>query len=175
MTVCTDVVLYSGGIESTYCMLMSPPHAVALFVDYGQPYANREREVVVESASRTLHLHTVQWFNEKELQARKWPYRNELLMSTAVTLFKPERVWFGCRAPHYLFDRYNDANATFARALGKSLGIEVVMPCLMLPTFVLRRRIEAMAPGIKVYSSKGHHDYLHKAADVFRRASGDGT
>ena len=152
----TDVVLYSGGVESTYCMLKSPVDALCMMFDYGQPYAKEEREVVLANARRLLTIHKASWFTDKEHQSMSWPFRNELMVVNAVRVLRATRIWFGCRAPLLLFDNHHDANRQFCNRLEKDIGIEIVTPALMLPEFVSKRRIARLDPTVRTFSSKGY-------------------
>lgn len=139
-----ELVLLSGGLDSAVCLFRAHD-PVALFVDYGQPAAEQEREAAIALTGRrgcplftaraTLQLGTMT--DAPGLPgARVIGGRNAVLISLGVnTAVHTGRdvVWIGAQASDS--DDYPDCRALFLTALDRlsrqTYGVGVAAPLIM--------------------------------------------
>ena len=141
-----EMVLCSGGWESTAVALLRK--APLLFVDYGQSYAQQERAAVqrLASALDVPLLQVTTAVNRKE--------RNFDMMKLAKDN-GATRVALGCRAISALFDRYGDCHRAALQRAADKLDIEVVLPLIGMPNFMVHRIVKRGLCQRVVFSSKG--------------------
>lgn len=165
----TDVVLFSGGWESTLCAVRATDEeeaderrwAVLAFFDYGQRFIVSERW-----AARRLALELSLPLRVIALPASRFERagpvvidRNGIFFEEAARRFPCARtIWFGCRAPFALFDRFGDSNAQWARRKAADVGFhDVQMPALGRLKWSIRREVAERLPcaNALVFSSEG--------------------
>ena len=126
----TDVVLLSGGIDSTFVaaeLKATQAPGLALFVDYGQPSAKKENQAAATIAKALLlDFRTVQVRGLPLGAMAEWqsgpavvPARNLWMISLAAAF--GDRVWIGC-APQDWTD-YADCRTAFLDSLHHSLRL----------------------------------------------------
>ena len=138
----SSVILLSGGMDSAYlARAFAVNAAFCLFVDYGQPSAEREAEAARSICSGTgipLIERTISGLSLGEMTdasgvtgPRIVPARNALLCSLAANLAtgKADEVLIGCTMDD---DQYPDCGLWFldriSDALHASCGVKVVAP-----------------------------------------------
>lgn len=163
----TDVVLASGGWESTLCAVRANAYAapvgrraLLLFYDYGQQYAAQEWRAV-QRMSEVLsigcrHVELVRGFFTQ--LGAVVVGRNAHFIRTSRTIApNATHLWFGCRAPSPWFDKYQDSNVQWAREAARAAGYrQTFFPALLMPKFLVQRAVRKA--GIKdamVFSSEG--------------------
>lgn len=153
------VVLMSGGYESTYCLLhaMRTCRPLAVFFDYGQPYL--EQEVAAVNRITDLLNVPVDGINLSHLPCRDGVFenRNAMFIEHAWLKHSPTDLWFGCRGPLPVFDRYGDSNWVFAKRMERTCSdMHIHTPAVMLPKWVIQRRVHDALGECLVYSSEGY-------------------
>lgn len=164
------VVLLSGGYESTGCLIKALEEAkgdrskvLSLFFDYGQPYCDKEFESVIRITRKigaqifTVSDSFVYSIDKGKNKTRIYWDRNCSMLVQAHLQYPAAKVWFGCRAPWQIFDKYGDSNAQFARKLGIKHGFKIEMPFIWYPKFLVRRVAEKAGVGHLVFSSDGYN------------------
>ena len=122
------VLLLSGGVDSAYMLLRCRPR-IALFVDYGQPAAEPERDAADALARRfgiTLAAMTVRGVPLGDMQTESdafvVPGRNTYLWALACSLCDPgEDVVLGC-APYDNAD-YVDCRLEYLEKLDSAAAV----------------------------------------------------
>lgn len=149
-----DVVLFSGGLDSTYVLLHeAPADAVPLFICYGQRHLRQERraaaaiaaKVDAELVERTI---TIPWQDSGLTgSGGSWvvPNRNAILASIGAAEAAArggENVWIGCCADDA--EVFPDCRADFLGALDEALfyscGVRVRAPLVDLSKADIVRR-----------------------------------
>lgn len=151
------VVLLSGGWDSAYCALVaSPLRPCCVFIDYGQAFASQER-VAAQAVARALGLDLKERYMQ-QLKARHdgvVPGRNLRLLQLAIDTTGADTVFFGCRNPSPLLDRFGDSNWVWGKAAGWLLDVSVRMPCVGLTKRTIGNRLErAGLPLSTLYSTE---------------------
>ena len=166
-----NVVLFSGGWESTLCAAIAVERHGAKNVRltcvlYGQRYWREERD-----ATRRIseHLGDVPlWFiHHPPLlplpDSRVVPNRNEQLLSAVLDatrkeygVAEPARVYIGTRGILRALDPYKDSNLQWAREMGKKYHVTVVAPCTLRTKAWVQRAVRARGiPDSFIFSSEG--------------------
>jgi 7-cyano-7-deazaguanine synthase in queuosine biosynthesis len=166
------VILLSGGYESVGCLLkamseairdkLAPSQVRALFIDYGQPYLDREVAavtkltqvlgIVLDTHVMKLSYHLLPGENK----TRVFENRNERFLVLAGKLYPGAEVWFGCRAPWDWVDPYKDSNRQFANRIEKAHGFRVVTPFILSPKFLVKRFVRKYSLDRYVFSSENY-------------------
>lgn len=164
----TDVVLFSGGWESTLCAIKAREYAwnksgcpLLLFYNYQQRYLREELTALAHIAD-TLQLR----YRIVELVPGFFERRGKVVVGRNEHFIRVSRriapnaqgVWFGCRAPSAMFDTYGDSNVDFAIGAGSSAGYSRVhCPAALMPKWLVRRRVKLAMTNADsvVFSSEG--------------------
>lgn len=147
-----DIVAYSGGFDSTFCLIKAlgeSKDVTAIFFDYGQPYLKQEMDVVKIIKNRGVNVEIVK-IDNIECKNGVFKDRNKILLNYIVKR-NPRRIWFGTRNLFPFMDKYKDSNWWFAKKLSSVSGIEIKTPCVMLP----KAYIKKMCRNYSVFSSEG--------------------
>lgn len=160
----TDIVMFSGGWESTLCALEAASSAhkrrvMLILYNYGQSYFGQEVCAASRIAQRlNLPLEVVNTTYLQKNSSGVVLRRNETLAIETTTRYPNcNRIWIGCRAPLPIFDRYGDSNKLWAIGMGRVLGVKICTPALLMPKFVVRLRValSKRVPAELVWSSEG--------------------
>lgn len=133
------VVLFSGGWDSTYCLELAARRKeegiTPLFFDCGQPYAEQEREAVLDITNYVQMRSRLVCVDIKPGLAMQpngcFPARNRILLSLAA-VGRPRCIYFGSRNVLPIFDRYKDSNWWFARQMSRALEVPILTPCVAM-------------------------------------------
>jgi len=119
----SDLCLVSGGVDSTI-MAMQYPQATRVFIDFGQPYAEREKKALNGLFGSTYQTITVRnkLDKESELSDIFIPSRNLFLASLVVVKFKPDRVLIAGLGDDYVVDKNPDAFEHMSEILTRFSG-----------------------------------------------------
>ena len=157
-----DVVLLSGGIDSAAVLsraVRDVPRAsvLAVFVDYGQPYAVPERRAAGLAARAADVDLVVVGVESWPMQADgAVPGRNGRLLELALAEAPGARaVWFGTRNLVPWFDRYGDSSAWWALRQGRRLGVRVRVPVAGWPKAAARHAAARLMSRL-LWSSEGY-------------------
>ena len=138
------VVLCSGGIESSFCLMhaiKSCINFIPVFFDYGQPYFAQEFETVSQTISNYCTNHRCpvpQIIDISKLKIHFNGYfenRNEIFIQSAVDMFKVKNLFLGIRGIFPYFDSFGDTNIFWKIRMERKYGIKILTPCLLLPKF----------------------------------------
>lgn len=164
-----EVVPFSGGWDSTYCLGKAIHRAVqldraviAVFYQYGQPYQQQEEQATMVIAEHLgvvlaqMKMPTIKMEENGIFDNRNAHFLNQLARDGA------ENIWFGCRNPFALFDKYGDSNRQWARRKEKQLSerfirdIKIHTPCVGLPKWFIKRYVmkEMGVPEHFIYSTE---------------------
>ena len=152
----SEIVLFSGGVDSTV-LLWRALDPVALFVDYGQPSADAERQAVrliCERRGCRFHVMSVDGFivgamgaPSGEAGARVVHGRNLMLISLGVNLarsYGAGEVWIGCHGGDS--QDYPDCRADFIAAQDRYnrsaylVGVKAPLMMLSRASFIAEAR-----------------------------------
>lgn len=154
----TDIVLFSGGHESTLCAILAHEkqiNAVLCFVEYGQPYLQQERnacQYVSEALSMPL---LVRQTASMKCDNGVFADRNETFLRIAAEVADGD-IWFGARGLFNCFDTYGDSNRQFADSMEKQINRRIVTPLLMWPKPLIKHRIRRSGLDMsRLFSSHG--------------------
>lgn len=123
MAVPTEVVLVSGGLDSTVAADMYP-RATLLFVDYGQPYAKKEIKVVCD-LFQDRSVETVSIEGLPENSNIFFPARNLMLASIAAQY--GNIIIMGGLKDDHVVDKTPEAFEEMSRILTKQCGRHTVV------------------------------------------------
>lgn len=162
------IVLFSGGYESTGCLVRALQEAggdtrkvSAIFFEYGQPYLKQERAAVKSILDRLgMTLFVVGLglgsYEDKGKGIRVFDHRNQSFLVQAHFFEPSAKVWFGCRAPWKFVDAYGDSNRQFANEISKKYGFKIVTPFIWYPKFMVRAVAEKAGLDQFVFSSENY-------------------
>lgn len=158
------VVLFSGGWESSYCLLKArqkEKNLLAYFVDYAQPYFHQESEATRKIAHLLgveLFVDRISTISTKVVAGSRvgiFPGRNEAFLTACLKQMSSSRVvYFGCRNILDLLDPYRDSNKQWALRMEKKHGIKIYTPCVALPKWYIIQRVSKSVPRELVFSSR---------------------
>lgn len=125
----SDVVLLSGGVDSSYLAFTIKPErspAMALFVDYGQPAAKKEersarvmaKAALLDFGKVSVHGLPLGDMSDWETGAAVVPARNLWLI--AIGAAYGDRVWIGCVPED--FEDYADCRPKFLHDMGVAMN-----------------------------------------------------
>jgi hypothetical protein len=141
-----NLVLLSGGWDSAFCAIVARDRhgnkgVRCFFFDYGQSYCSQELNAV-SAICDVLDLHMDVHCLPKICVDERGIFdcRNEKLL-IALLEYKPDRIYFGCRNPIALLDRFGDSNWQWARQMRKKYNVRIEIPCLAKPKFWIRRKV----------------------------------
>lgn len=141
------VVLFSGGWESTLCLLLAKkrnPTALiyAVYAEYGQPFLKEEFAAAQRIAEELkVGLISIEISIPQGTDSRVVSARNVRILLEAVDRYSPEEVYIGARAPCPFFDSFGDSNYSTLKSIGRSMGVRV----RTLPPYP-KSTIKAMVP-----------------------------
>jgi len=150
------LVLFSGGWDSTCCLLVTPD-PTALFLRYGQPYEDQEAKAVreitevlgiplIDQSVPSINMDTTgKFFN-----------RNEKLLLHAASQYSGPVV-LGCRNVLPMFDKFKDSNWVWARRMARVHGLDVRVPLVGWPKWLIRHRVSRAGRAVfdSVFSTEG--------------------
>lgn len=173
------LILLSGGWESAACLAIAHERAartrakvMCVFFDYAQPYEKDETRAVEVLAHKFDVARVRRVLRDIKREGAVFEDRNEKMLRAAVALGlslsrysrDPDDecrtnfvVYFGCRAPLALFDKYGDSNWQFARRMSRELGVRIRTPFVCWPKWAVKRA--ARKRGVQsswVSSSEGY-------------------
>lgn len=151
------IVLLSGGWESAACLVRAhneKEKVCCLFFDYGQPYLRQE----LLAATRVAKFFGYGLIREKIKLIKPqrlgvFEHRNEQFLVRAKHL-GATTIYFGCRAPLPVFDRYGDSNWWYAKKMAKALDVKIKTPCVMWPKWFVKDYVSNLIPPHLIYSSE---------------------
>lgn len=141
------IVLFSGGWESTYClveaMMIYPIKDIcAVYLDYGQPYIGEKI-----AARETCDYLSIEFkvMQTKNLYVDNNPVfngRNTLFFTEVFKAFNSIKcIYFGSRGLLQCIDKYGDSNWSYGKTISKALHVPVYMPCTLLPKMLIKSRL----------------------------------
>lgn len=141
----TDIVLFSGGMDSTAILLgQDPKTTLAVFFNYGQPHRCPERRCASRMAKAhgyTLETHQIRGLSGGICDgpgiSPVVPGRNAVFLSLASSIAASRgasRVWIGCAADDR--DVFPDCRSAFIRAFNEmnrasGISVQVVAPLII--------------------------------------------
>ncbi len=156
----TCAVLFSGGWDSTYCLiraLNTERDVVAVFFDYGQPYLRQEQKSAQAIAQRLqVRKKEVTFWPRLANDSGAFEARNAVLLSL-VAAARPRCIYFGSRNLLPLMDRYGDSNWLFARRASRVFGLPIKTPCTgRTKHSIIRRVVKSVSEDLIYSTEKGY-------------------
>lgn len=152
-------ILFSGGWDSLYCLIEAQRRIEApdlLFFDYGQSYL--ERESIAVQCMQAAGLKGLKYIKYPTIDSKDGIFdnRNGRLIEAAAKMGY-DRVYFGSRNLWPLFDRYGDSNHSFAKKMGRELGLDIATPATLKLKSQIIRACEREFPHFSqcVFSTEG--------------------
>jgi hypothetical protein len=159
------VVLFSGGWDSTYCLLKARERerspVIALYGNYGQTFFGPEFDSAVRitaQAHTTLHLIDF-WPKGGANSGGTFADRNSRFIIAAARL-EARVIYFGSRNVFPAFDKHGDSNWFFARRMSKEVGIPIITPCTAIPKQMIVHRVRIALPHAPIYSTERGYEML---------------
>lgn len=149
-----DVVLFSGGWESTWCAVRAT-RPVLLYYDYGAPFQKDERRAAEKIAEALGYR--IRWCKLPAMRSRAgvFPARNVRMLIHAAGLYPGATVWIGARGIDPYTDRYGDSNFMTLFGVSRSLGVRLRCPILR-PKIMVKRGVPTMVRSL-IYSTEDNH------------------
>ncbi len=157
------VVLFSGGWESTYCLLQAIAEfgtdlTTPVYMGYKQPFEHDEYDAACHIASQlNTQIYKIGVNTVPAAEDGIFRGRNTTFLLRAVTAFpNAKAIYLGSRAPLRIFDKYGDSNRQYAKTLSKALQVDIRTPCTMLPKGYIKSIVtNAGVPSSWIYSTEG--------------------
>lgn len=162
------VVLFSGGWDSVFCAVHAIEHyghdrVRLLFFDYGQPYLEQET-AAADYAARTMRL-PMERVTMPQLEGVSGVFddRNGKLLRETLRLGDVSIIYFGCRCPLPVFDKFGDSNMVWGMKQAHNLGFSIEMPCVLLPKRYIGWRLRRAGLELaKLYSTDPAANQEHR-------------
>ena len=157
------VVLFSGGWESTYCLIKAierhgKENVTPIYFKYGALHQAEEIVQAVKVCNElNVEMHTIDLITSLDSTNGIFKGRNTIFMSNIVERYPlVTTIYFGCRNLFMFMDKFKDSNWNYGRMMGKALGIKVRMPCIMLPKDIEIKYVEDTISNAKslIYSTE---------------------